>query len=250
MPNVLVTGGSQRLGRAISLSFSAAGYGVLIHCNRSRNDADALAGEITQKGGRAWVLQSSLDDPLACRELVRRAVLEAGTFSILVNNASMFSEGDIMKPDLAEIYRTLNVNTLSPYMLSLAFSEFCGRGCILNVLDTRNEGYSFDRFPYFLSKQLLQTITLNLALRFAPEIRVNGIAPGLILPPKGKDASYLERLKETVPLKSHGDAVDVAEAALFLARSRFITGEVIHVDGGQHLLHRIFGNSGKIQEVK
>jgi NAD(P)-dependent dehydrogenase (short-subunit alcohol dehydrogenase family) len=109
-------------------------------------------------------------------------------------------------------------------------------GKIINLLDTNISGHDRTHVAYIVSKQMLASLTKICALEFAPGITVNGVAPGLILPPNGKDETYLENLSKTVPLKRHGAPEDVSEAALYLLKSDFVTGQVVYVDGGRHLL--------------
>jgi NAD(P)-dependent dehydrogenase (short-subunit alcohol dehydrogenase family) len=121
-------------------------------------------------------------------------------------------------------------------VLSREFARLAGRGKIVNLLDTKIIGYDRAHVAYILSKHMLSVLTRMCALEFAPGITVNGVAPGLILPPLGKDENYLEQLARSVPLKRHGGPEDVAKAVVYLLTSDFVTGQVIFVDGGRHLL--------------
>jgi NAD(P)-dependent dehydrogenase (short-subunit alcohol dehydrogenase family) len=129
----------------------------------------------------------------------------------------------------------MEVNAWVPFVLSRAFAQRIGRGKIVNLLDTRLKGYDWTHVGYILSKHLLAVMTRMMALEFAPHITVNAVAPGLVLPPPGKDETYLQSLVHTVPLQRYGGAQDIADAVVFLIRSDFITGNVIYVDGGRHL---------------
>ncbi|MFQ6099414.1 MAG: SDR family oxidoreductase, partial [Armatimonadota bacterium] len=127
------------------------------------------------------------------------------------------------------------VNAYAPLALSRAFASQRVTGRIVNVLDARIRTYDWSHVAYILSKHMLAVLTRMTALDFAPDVTVNAVAPGLILPPPGEDEGYLKRCAESLPLKRHGDTEDVADAVVFLARSNFITGQVIYVDGGHHL---------------
>ena len=129
----------------------------------------------------------------------------------------------------------MQVNAWAPFVLSREFAKQVGRGKIVNLLDSRLNSYDWSHVAYFLSKHVFSVLTKMTALQFAPEITVNVVAPGLILPPLGKDQSYLDPLVGKVPLKRHGSPRDIAEAVIYLLGSDFVTGQVIHVDGGQHL---------------
>ena len=120
-------------------------------------------------------------------------------------------------------------------MLTRAFAAQSERGHVINLLDSRVSGFDHTHTAYIFSKHVLSAITRMAALELAPGIAVNGIAPGLILPPAGKDEEYVDRLAQTVPLKRRGSPEDIASAAVFLATSAFITGQTIYVDGGRHL---------------
>ena len=131
--------------------------------------------------------------------------------------------------------RHLQVNAWAPFVLSREFARLAGRGKIINLLDTKIISSDRTHVAYLLSKQMLAALTSMCALEFAPNVTVNGIAPGLILPPPGKDDSYLEQLAQTVPLKRRGSPDDIADAARYLLQSDFVTGQIIYVDGGRHL---------------
>jgi NAD(P)-dependent dehydrogenase (short-subunit alcohol dehydrogenase family) len=127
------------------------------------------------------------------------------------------------------------VNAWAPFVLSRDFSRHVDRGKIINLLDTRITGYDRSHVAYVLSKRMLAVLTSMCALEFAPDFTVNAVAPGLILPPPGKDENYLAGLVKTVPLKKHGGPGDIVDAVLYLLKSDFVTGQTIYVDGGRHL---------------
>lgn len=238
----LVTGASRRLGRGIALRLAGEGCSVAVHYRSSESDANQLADEIRGKGVNSWLIQSNLSSRSECERLMSSALRSAGKIDFLVNNASIFPLGDILNVKKEDAESTLLVNSWAPLWLSSAFASSSTGGAIVNMLDGRITGYDFSNFPYYMSKRMLADVTENLALRLAPGIRVNGVAPGLVLPPEGKDEGYLRKVSRIVPLKMHGSVSDVSDAVIFLLRSDFITGQTIFVDGGQHLLHHIFGN--------
>ena len=135
----------------------------------------------------------------------------------------------------------MRINAWAPFVLGRALARERRGGCIVNLLDSRITDYDAEHAAYHLSKRMLATLTRMMALEFAPRVRVNAVAPGLILPPPGEDDGYLERLKRTNPLERHGEPADVAEAVLFLARSLFVTGQTIFVDGGRHMRGAVYG---------
>lgn len=232
----LITGASKRLGREIALALAAEGVGTVLHHNRSVREADELREQITGQGVPAWTLAGDLADPETAEGLVARAVEIAGPLDILINNASVFDPGNLEQVAFEDLRLNAAINAWAPFVLSRAFAAQKREGAIVNLLDSRLRGYDFGHVAYILSKHLLEVLTCMTALEWAPRVRVNAVAPGLVLPPPGRDSSYLEALSSSLPLKRHGKARDVAQAVLFLIRSEFITGQVIYVDGGRHLL--------------
>ncbi len=234
--NALVTGASRRIGRAIALALADIGYGILVHYNASKDDALNLCREIEKKKVPAWPVRSDLGKPEGPDGLIDKALKSSGGLSVLVNNASIFPAGTLENITLADFNRNMLINAWAPLSLSRAFAKSAHQGAIVNILDARRPGQDRFHAAYAVSKQALAAITLMCASEFAPGIRVNAVAPGLILPPAGKDASYLEKLKGRVPLKACGDPQDIADAVAFLVKSRYITGEILHVDGGRNRL--------------
>ncbi len=238
----LVTGGAKRLGRAIALTLAHAGADVVVHCRGSLTEAKALAEELRGLGRQAWVEQADLGDAAQAEALFASACRSAGGgLDILVNSASIFPQGRLDDLDPAELDRNIRINALAPFILGRALARSRRGGCIVNLLDSRIMDHDAEHAAYHLSKRLLATLTRMMALEFAPHVRVNAVAPGLILPPPGEDDAYLERLKRTNPLERHGGPDDVADAVLFLARSAFVTGQTIFVDGGRHMRGAVYG---------
>jgi NAD(P)-dependent dehydrogenase (short-subunit alcohol dehydrogenase family) len=237
----LVTGAAKRVGNAIAVGLAKQGTNVIIHYNKSEDEARKLQDEIVELGPKSWLVRGNLGDPESCKELIEQSYRLAGEMDILVNNASVFSVSDIGHVELEDIEVDMLTNAWAPFLLSRYFSEKTDYGKIVNILDTRVVGYDFNHFSYYLSKRMLGILTESMALKLAPKITVNGIAPGLILPPEGKDYTYLEQKKDTVPLKKYGSPSDIVETVLFLLRSDFVTGQVVYVDGGKHLIQTIEG---------
>ena len=233
--SALVTGAARRIGRAISLALAREGANVAVHYSRSEREAVELAAEIESLGVRAVALGADLADPDQLAGLVDRARGALGTIEILVNNASIFPSDTLETIDLAGLERNIEINAWAPLVLTRAFAAQSERGHVINLLDSRVSGFDHTHAAYVLSKHVLSAITRTAAIELAPGIAVNGIAPGLILPPAGKDEQYVERLAQTVPLKRSGAPEDIAAAAVYLATSEFVTGETIYVDGGRHL---------------
>lgn len=237
----LVTGAAKRIGEAISVGLAQQEANVIIHYSKSKEKAQELREKLLQMDVKAWLVAADFNHPDSCKRLIEEAHKLTGGIDILVNNASVFKSTDLSTVNLEHISAEIMTNTWAPFLLSRYFSEQTNAGKIVNLLDTRIAGYDFDHFAYYLSKRMLHTLTESLALKLAPNISVNAVAPGLVLPPEGKDVSYLEQKKDMVPMKKHGEVTDVVDAVLFLLRSDFITGQVIYVDGGKHLIQTIEG---------
>ncbi len=233
----LVTGASRRIGRAIAIALAEQEAHIIAHDRRSLETETAkVCDEVVGCGAKSWKVMADLEKPEEYETLVARALNAAGSIDILVNNASIFLPSTLMDVGYGDLTRHMHVNAWTPFVLSREFARLVGRGKIVNLLDAKITGYDRSHVAYLLSKQVLATLTRICALEFAPGVLVNGVAPGLILPPSGKDEGYLERLAQTVPLKRHGAPDDIAGAVIYLLKADFVTGQVIYVDGGHHLL--------------
>jgi len=237
----LVTGSARRIGRVIALALAREGVHVVVHYNTSAEAAEATAEEIRSTGVSAWTVQADLASPSQPERLFARAAELAGSIDILVNNASVFPESRLEDVTAEELARNVNLHAFAPLALGRALAARRRGGSIVNLLDARIVDCDAAHVAYHLSKRMLYALTRMMALRFAPDVRVNAVAPGLILPPAGSDESRLHRLAETNPLRRWGEPEDVAAAVVFLLRSGFITGQVIFVDGGRHMKGRVYG---------
>jgi NAD(P)-dependent dehydrogenase (short-subunit alcohol dehydrogenase family) len=231
----LVTGAVHRLGRAIAVRLAEAGANIVVHHSGRTPLPDDLAAQFDRLGVKWWQVKADFETPAQYEALMEQALKAAGSLDLLVNSAAVFPASTLKGVRFEEMVRSLQINAWVPLVLSRDFARLAGRGNIINVLDTRVDGYDWNHVAYILSKHALAVLTKMTALEFAPQIRVNAVAPGLILPPPGKDEAYLDRLAATVPLKRHGGPADVAEAVHYLATAPYVTGETLHIDGGRHL---------------
>ena len=239
---ILITGAAQRVGRALALAVAKAGADVVIHYNRSQSEAESLQSQIRQLNRRAWLLSADLSDPGQAQSLIGRA-LELSPLYGLVNSASSFEPLNWSDTDLASWDRHLMVNLTAPFLLSQAFARGLPEreaGRIVNMLDWRALRPGADHLPYTISKAALAALTRSLALAFAPRITVNGLALGAILPPSSGEAetpATLAKIIAPVPAGRWADLDEVCQTLLFLLQGpAFITGEIIHLDGGRHLV--------------
>jgi pteridine reductase len=237
---VLVTGAGVRVGRAIAKELGLAGADVAVHCAHSRAGAEALVAELREAGRRAEVFQADLtadDAPARLAADVERAF---GRIDVLVNSAAHFDRVEFVATSDEVLDRNWALNARAPYRLTRAIAPGMlarGRGDVINVLDIGGahvpwRGYS----AYCMSKAALGMLTECLALELAPAIRVNGVAPGTVLPPTSLPPEELDRLRSRIPQQRFGSAEDVAQTVRFLvAGPRFITGQIVAVDGGRLL---------------
>ncbi len=237
----LITGAAKRLGRATALALAEAGVSVIVHYHRSEDESAELAQAIEALGVRAWTIGADLSQPDEAAGLYEKAVNAAANIDFIINNASFFHEDTVLDFELADLTKNIQVHAAAPLLLARAHANAGRAGAIVNFLDARIVDYDRTHAAYHLSKRMLFTLTRMLAVELAPAIRVNGVAPGLVLPPEGKDDAYLQSLAHTNPLNRHGDEEDIAAAVVFLLRSDFVTGQVLFVDGGRHMAGTMYG---------
>ncbi len=231
---VLVTGGARRVGRLFALACGRAGANVIIHHGNSAQEALDLKEEIASFGPQAWVLPSDLSNADEVSRLISRAN-EFSPLYALVNSAAIFETLSFQDTKLEDWERHIAINLTAPFLLSQAFAKHTSHGRIVNILDWRAQRPGADHFPYTVTKSALAAMTKSLAIALAPNITVNGLALGAILPPANESAS--EKIIEQVPAKRWVEAGEVEDALIFLLSGpAYITGEIIHVDGGRHLI--------------
>ncbi|HOW98368.1 MAG TPA: SDR family oxidoreductase [Kiritimatiellia bacterium] len=232
----LVTGGAVRIGAAIVRALARAGADVVIHGHRSVEPARALRREVEALGRRAFCVRGDLRREAEVRRVVRESREKGGRLDILVNNAAVFHKDTLRSLTARKLREEFDVNLFAPLLLMRAFAEESGRGSIVNLLDRRITSLDRECLPYVLAKKALAEATRIAALDLAPKIRVNAVAPGAILPPPGEGMAYLKDKAGPIPLRRRCAPEDVAEAVLLLLKNDSLTGQIIFVDGGQHLL--------------
>ncbi len=235
--SALITGAGRRLGRAFAEALAGCGANIAVHYGRSSKGAEETVQVALSHGVRAVTLQADLSQTDEVSSLIERAVEALGEVTILINNASIFEHLELMDTTLEAWQNHLTINLTAPFLLSQSFGRHRagGQGVIINMLDWRALRPGPDHFPYTITKSGLAAMTRSLAQALAPTIRVNGLALGAILPPPGKER-FSESIIEGVPLKRWGSVEETVEALLFLiAGPDFITGEILHLDGGRQL---------------
>jgi NAD(P)-dependent dehydrogenase (short-subunit alcohol dehydrogenase family) len=235
---VLITGAAQRIGRALALSFAAEGWRVGLHCNSSRSQAEEVAQEISQHGGKAAVLPGDLANFSDVDRLVPACTAALGAPTCLINNASTFMFDDVASLDPEVWDRQLAVNLKAPVFLARAFAAALPEGAsgnIVNMVDQRVWKPTPRFFSYAASKSALWNVTRTLAQALAPRIRVNAIGPGPVLKSALQTDEEFRRQCEATILRRGTTPDEIAAAIRFILSAPALTGQMIALDGGQHL---------------
>ncbi|MBI4761175.1 MAG: SDR family oxidoreductase [Chloroflexota bacterium] len=232
---VLITGAARRIGRRFALACAHAGADVVIHHAHSDSDAESLRAEISGLNRRAWVFKADLDDSLQTQSLIP-LINRIAPIHFLINNAAIFEPLTLHTASLDDWNRHLALNLTAPFLLSQAFARQAEEGArIVNILDWRALRPGADHFPYTVSKAALAAMTKSLAAALAPKVTVNGLALGAILPPSDGNAN--PEITNSIPMQRWAAEGEIEQALIFLLTCpAYITGEIIHVDGGRHLV--------------
>ncbi len=232
---VLITGAARRIGRLFALACAQAGADVVIHHGHSDEEAEYVRSEIKEMGRRAWVFKADFSDSSQALGLIP-LINESTPLHYLVNNAAIFDSLSFESSSLEKWDRHIAVNLTAPFLLSQSFARQAEAGArIVNILDWRALRPGADHFPYTVSKSALAAMTKSMAVALAPKILVNGLALGAILPPSAGITN--PDIVKNIPLKRWANEDEIEQALLFLLTSpAYITGEIIHLDGGRHLV--------------
>jgi NAD(P)-dependent dehydrogenase (short-subunit alcohol dehydrogenase family) len=235
---VLITGAARRIGRAVALDLAATGWTVAVHYNRSRDEAEAVVAEITAGGGRAVAVAAELGDEAEVATLVERAVEAVGPLGCLINNASTFEYDSALNATRASWDLHMEANLRAPFVLTQGFARQLPadqRGAVINLTDQRVWNLTPHFVTYTLSKAGLWTLTQTLALALAPRIRVNAIGPGPALPSSRQTDEQFARQCQAMPLQRGTSPQEICDAVRFILAAPAMTGQMIALDGGQHL---------------
>src|SRR6202167_4011437 len=239
MPRVaLVTGGAKRIGRAIALMLGDAGWDVAVHFHASHQEADAVVAELKAKGRRATALEADLMREDEVASLVDRARKALGPLGCVVSSASRFERAEARTATRESWDRHIETNLRAPFVLMQGFARALpaeSSGAIVNILDERVWNLTPHFTSYTLAKPALWTLTRTMALALAPRIRVNGIGPGPTLPSPRQSAMQFARQSASVPLGHGTSPEEIARAVLAILALPAMTGQMLALDGGQHL---------------
>ena len=235
-PAVLITGGANRIGKALGLHLAALGFDIALHYNTSTKDAQNTASEIRSAKIRCEMFGCDLTDTAKTSHLIGDVKKKFPRLNLLINSASAFGKSNLDLNSLGRINQDIAIHFKAPFILISEFARLCQRGQIINFLDTNVSKHKTAYTTYLLAKKSLENLTKLAAVELAPHIRVNAIAPGLILPPVSQTNSYLDRLAKKIPLKRKGNHTNITQTVDFLVQNNFLTGQTIFVDGGEHLV--------------
>lgn len=231
---ILITGAAKRLGKFLAITFSKIGYDIALHYNSSKKEALEVQKIIQSNNVRCHIFQSDLQNIQNCKKLVTDVKTYFGKIDILINNSSVFLEGNFQNTTEEIFDENFNVNYKSIFFLSQEFSKNnCGN--IINILDTYIRKRSKRFFTYLSSKKNLEILTQDMALELAPKVRVNAISPGIFLPAYEFSQEYIDNKSKNTPLNYKIKKEDIFKTIDFLINSNFLTGQIIFIDSGQNL---------------
>lgn len=242
LQTALITGGAKRLGARIALKLANMGYDIVIHYNNSGDLAKKLQKKIKKNGVNCTLLKADLLDKKQVNNLVKE-LRKLKNWSVLINNASIFYQSNFLTSSADELEKNLTIHLKIPAILSREFAFNCKKnyqqGNIINMIDKNITRWETKYFDYILSKKALAEFTKILALQLAPRVRVNGIAPGVILNSINEKEPDVEtqNLITKIPLRKKASPKDITSAVEYLLTNNFITGQILFIDGGTSLNH-------------
>lgn len=235
---VLITGAAKRIGKAIALSFAAKKWSVAVHYNTSKDKAEKLAREINSSGGKAIAVKGDLSKHEEIPAVISQTNDAFGEIGCLVNNASTFICDSVKTATYESWIENLHVNLLAPFFLSQQFASQLSddsHGAIINLIDQRVLNLTPNYSSYTVSKSGLWTLTQTMAQALAPNIRVNAIAPGFVLPVNEHDKEKFEKLCAATPLQQKTQVQEICRTVDYILETPSMTGQIIAIDGGKHL---------------
>jgi NAD(P)-dependent dehydrogenase (short-subunit alcohol dehydrogenase family) len=234
----LITGSARRIGSELSRHLAGKGWDLILHYNRSFEQVQDLEEELKLAfpEGDYRIMQADLTNPVETKNLISNAISALGQLDLLINNASVFESGTLSNTSTELFDKHMNINLRAPFILSQNYISHSEEGIIINISDTRITKNSGDYLAYNLSKKSLWEFTKMVALEAAPNFRVNALAPGLILPPEGKDQDYFDELGTKTPLQKTAGLIPVIKSLDYIIENENLTGQILHCNSGEHLL--------------
>ncbi len=232
----LITGGSKRIGQAICLKLSQLGFSIALHYQHSKVDAKKTAQLIKDQDGQCKIFSANLLNEKQVSSLIYKVNQTFPNLNLLINNASIFEKSNLKTATVDSFNKHFAIHLKAPFILTQSFAKICKKGQIINILDTNIVRNGSENFTYLLSKKALADFTKMAALELAPDIRVNAIAPGFILPPTDQTKINLKQRIAKIPLRQQGNIEQIAQTIEFLIKNFYLTGQIIFNDGGEHLI--------------
>ncbi len=229
----LVTGGAVRLGKAVALTLAKLGFDIALHYHSSHVNAAKTQQEILDLGRVCTLLQQDLNQVEELEAFMVSVVSAMPDLSLLINSAAYYEPGTIAKTSLELFENQVSLNFRAPFFLTQHFASRVTEGHIINICDSKIVFNQYSYAAYLLSKKALAELTQMAAAEFAPRIRVNGVAPGIVMAPTNQDPDYMKWRFEGIPLKRQGDLSNVTQAIAMLVDNDYMTGHIIFVDGGE-----------------
>lgn len=233
MPTAIITGGAVRLGKAFACHLARSEYDIALHYNSSTAAGGEVIDQVRRYGARCQGYPCDFTNPRDAEELIGKIVDDFPDVTLLINSASNFIRENIEHTHTQTLIDTLNINLATPYLLMREYKRRINRGMIVNILDQAISKNVPTFAAYSVSKAGLEHLTRLAAIEWGSDIRVNGIAPGLILPLTGESDDYLKRLAHKIPVRDHGSVDDVLKGLDYLIDSPFVNGEILFIDGGE-----------------
>jgi NAD(P)-dependent dehydrogenase (short-subunit alcohol dehydrogenase family) len=233
MPTALVTGGAIRLGRSVALHLAGRGYNIALQYCSSRESAEQTAKEARSFDVQCKTYCADFTDFNSAPLLMGQVLADFNSMDLLVNSAANFIQKKIEETSNSELLDTININLMAPFILMREFKKKVNNGLIINILDERILRRVSTFGAYSVSKSALAHLTELSAVSWGETVRVNGIAPGLILPPAGSSGEYLLENAPNIPTKTHGNTSDILNGVDYLLDSPFVNGEILFIDGGE-----------------
>ena len=237
---ILITGAAQRIGKELALSFFNKGWDIIIHFNSSKVEAENLADKMnSERSNSAIIVQANLDNPDDITKLVKRTLSKNSRIDALINNASTFYPTPIGTFSEENWNTLMGSNLKAPLFLIQSFHKELekNQGFIINITDINVDKALINHSIYLAAKSGLQTLTKSLAKELAPNVRVNAIAPGAILEPPNTQWTTEQKnnIIQAVPMKKMGTEKDIVDAAIYLSEAKYVTGQILNIDGGKSL---------------
>ena len=231
----LITGGAVRLGKIFCETLAKAGYKLAIHYNSSSQQAAATAEKFRKAGVDCETFQFDFSEKNDVSDLITNVRKQFPDLNVLINSASVYDQATMMETPELILERQFKVNFQAPYLLTQAFAQQCRSGNVINIIDNKIAFNQYQYSAYVLSKKTLAEFTRLAAVELAPNVRVNGIAPGVVLPASVRGQDYIDWRVEGIPLKQQGETDNIAQALQYLLTNDFVCGQILFVDGGESL---------------